>query len=83
MDICNIISPAFSIEKSDMKKVKYYQYFPFDNARYHVVYALKFALINQPKNRDVVEHIFKSMDETLFRPFYLEIAILIANAYST
>lgn len=81
--LSNVISPSFAVPNKKFCLAGLDQHFPFESQSYFTTYALKSALLFQSSNRPLVEHIFAQMDMKLWRPFSLEIAILLGKAYGT
>ena len=56
-DIPNTLAPCFNGPKLYADRLP--QYFPFENSKYHISYALKYVLMKQSKNRELVEFIYR------------------------
>ena len=80
-DMANTIAPSFTTQKVYADQLP--EYFPFENQKYHLSYALKYALLNQPQNRELCEYLYRQMDPEIWKPFYFEIMVLLGQAFGT
>lgn len=82
--ICNSIAPAYkSLENPKLKTNAVPQQFPFDKRFFNYSYALKYCLLNQAHNTDLISYIFSKMNLTLFKPFLFEILCLVGKTLGT
>ncbi|CDW88097.1 UNKNOWN [Stylonychia lemnae] len=84
-NFCNSICSKFEENSNLMKNKKYpiNPFFPFKFKFYQHSYLLKYVLLFQPSNMELIVHIYEKIDKQAFGPFLFEIMIFVGRILGT